>query len=126
MHSGRYLFSFALAVLAGVVAINVPSHALDNAGKREYTIKDVMMTAYKAKLANKVIKGEATPDDKQRLLTLYEALAETAPPRGSTKSWQKKTDALVQAAQAAIEGQPNAPVLLKKTMECGACHTNHK
>jgi hypothetical protein len=85
-----------------------------------------MITAFKEKLARRVIQGDASTDDKERLLTLYQALAEAKPPRGSHASWQKKTEALVQAAQAAIQGQPDAPVLLKKTMECGACHSRHK
>jgi hypothetical protein len=100
--------------------------AWDAKGASQHTIKDVMVTAYKEKLAKRVIQGEATTDEKERLLTLYQALAEAKPPRGSRASWQKKTDALVQAAQAAIQGQADAPMLLKKTMECGACHTRHK
>ncbi len=126
MQIGRFWLRLASAALAGFLLSDAQVFALDNAREREYTIKDVMMTAYKGKLANKVIKGEATLDDKQRLLKLYEALAENSPPRGSSKSWQMKTDALVQAAQAALEGQPNAPQLLKKTMECGECHSRHK
>src|SRR5688500_2031040 len=97
------------------------AQALDNNGDARYTIKDVMITAYKEKLANKIVKGEATPDEKQRLLVLYEALAKTLPPRGDATSWRKKTSELVRAAEAAVEGEATAPILLKKTMECGAC-----
>jgi hypothetical protein len=110
-------------VLGGLVATSAP--ALDGV-KSRYTIKDVMITAYKEKLANKIVKGEATPEDKERLLVLYEALAKTAPPRGDAASWRKKTGELVKAAQAAVQGESEAPLLLKKTMECGACHTQHK
>jgi hypothetical protein len=117
--------SFCFFALCGILAART-AWSLDNSGKMRYTIKDVMITAYKEKLANKVVKGEATPEEKQRLLVLYEALAKTAPPRGDTQSWRTKTSSLVRAAQAALEGQTDAPVLLKKTMECGACHTKHK
>jgi hypothetical protein len=119
------LAMFWAIVLAGAAAAPTAS-ALDNSGNTRYTIKDVMITAYKDKLASKIVKGEATPEEKQRLLVLYEALAKTVPPRGDTKSWQKKTGDLVKAAEAALEGQSDAPILLKKTMECGACHVKHK
>jgi hypothetical protein len=122
------LSHFPILLLAAWSLLQVPSPlpARDNQGTSPTTIKDVMITAYKEKLAKRVIQGEATSDDKERLLKLYQALAEARPPRGSRTSWQKKTGALVQAAQAAIEGQANAPMLLKKTMECGACHATHK
>ena len=126
MKSGMCLFRLVLVAMCGVLANHSTVLALDKGGESQYTIKEVMVTAYKEKLANRVIKGEATTEEKQRLLTLYEALAATAPPRGTQASWEKKTVALVEAAQAAVEGQENAPKLLKKTMECGACHSNHK
>jgi surface antigen len=117
------LFTF---VSVGVTVAQNEVCALDSGKSRDVTIKDVMVTAYKEKLAKKVMQGEATQDEKQRLLNLYEALAHSAPPRGSQVSWKRKTEALVNAAQAAVEGHENAPILLKRTMECGACHTSHK
>lgn len=117
------LFTF---VSVGVTLAQNEVCALDSGKSRDVTIKDVMVTAYKEKLAKKVMQGEATQDEKQRLLNLYEALAQSAPPRGSQVSWKRKTEALVNAAQAAVEGHENAPILLKRTMECGACHTSHK
>lgn len=90
------------------------------------SIKDVMITVYKEKLANKVIAGEASYEEKERLLVLYEVLADRKPPRGNLQHWQRRTSALVKAAQAAVDGRDEAPNLLKKSMECGACHTSHK
>jgi hypothetical protein len=114
-------------VVAGIWAIGQPAlFGADTSVRSASTIKDVMVGAFKEKLANRVIQGEASEAEKERLLTLYEALAQTAPPRGSRVSWQRKTGALVDAAQAALDGEPSAPQLLKKTMECGACHTSHK
>lgn len=122
----RRLFQWSFVAATLVLATPAMSLALESEGNSRYTIKDVMITAYKQKLATKVIQGQANDDEKRRLLTLYEALANSSPPRGPSSSWQQKTTQLVQAAQAAIEGQSEAPLLLKKTMECGACHTKHK
>lgn len=125
MKSGHML-SLVVATVT-VFGVCHPVAALDNKGAEDqYSIKEVMMTAYKDKLATRVIRGEATQAEKERLLRLYEALAATPPPRGNPKSWKRKTYALVEAAQAAVEGESHAPQLLKKTMECGACHSTHK
>ncbi|MBW3596601.1 MAG: hypothetical protein KY475_04930 [Planctomycetes bacterium] len=118
-----------IVMLAGAAMLigRGPAIALDKGADNNLSIKEVMIAAYKEeKLAKKVIRGEASEAEKQRLLSMYEALAETSPPRGSPVSWKRKTVALVEAAQAAVEGEEEAPVLLKKTMECGACHSTHK
>ena len=123
---GVFVCRLVLTASASFLLLTPPVHALDNGSNQDYSIKEVMMEAYKARLATKVIRGEATPSEKERLLRMYEALAASSPPRGSQVSWKRKTVALVQAAQAAVEGEEQAPLLLKKTMECGACHSTHK
>jgi hypothetical protein len=123
---GHFLCRIVVLTGASFLASQSSALALDNSAQEQYSIKDVMITAYKEKLAAKVIQGEATPAEKERLLRMYQALAETSPPRGNSVSWKRKTVALVEAAQAAVEGEAKAPILLKKTMECGACHSTHK
>ena len=50
--------------------------------KPKYTIKQVMKKAHKDKLIKKVVKGEASQDEKMMLLDLYLSLPENKPPKG--------------------------------------------
>jgi hypothetical protein len=66
------------------------------------------------------VKGEATEDEKKRLLELYEALAANSPPTGGAESWKEKAEALV-AALKSDDGKA-----LEKAVNCGSCHKAHK
>ena len=93
------------------------------------TIKEVMKEAHKKPkdLLRKVAVGNsATPEDKQRLLELYQALAKNTPPKGAAGSWKEKVELLVNAAQAVVDGQPDAVNQLTKAANCTACHAEHK
>lgn len=92
------------------------------------TIKEVMTAAHKKpqELLKKVATGKATAAEKAELLKLYQVLAAQRPARGEAASWEEKTTALVKAAQAAVEGKPEAGAELTRVANCAACHEAHK
>lgn len=92
----------------------------------EVTIKDVMKSAMKGGLNKTVAQGKASDAQKKELLELYKALHEAKPPKGEEKSWDEKTHALLDAAQAAVDGKADAGDQLKKAANCKACHDVHK
>ncbi len=92
----------------------------------EITIKEVMKTAMKGGLAKTTIEGKATAEQEAELLKLFKALAANSPPRGDKASWDEKTVALVNAAQAVVDKKPDASTTLKTAVNCKACHDLHK
>jgi hypothetical protein len=94
--------------------------------KPKHTIKDVMKVCMKGKLCEKVAKGEASDDEKKKLVECFTALAANKPPKGDAESWKAKTGALLEAAKAAAEGTEGASDKLKAAANCAACHKEHK
>ena len=96
--------------------------------KPKYTIKEVMKKAHAAKdaLIKKVQSGDATKEETKELLAMYKALAANKPPRNDDEDWKKRTKALMDAAQAAVDGKKDAGEKLKKAADCKGCHDNHK
>ena len=90
------------------------------------TIKEVMKIAMKGGLCTKVAKGEATEEEKKKLAGLFAALHENAPPKGEKASWDEKTKALVDAANAVLKGEAGGGDKLKAAANCMACHSAHK
>lgn len=94
--------------------------------KPKYEIKQVMQQAHRDKLLNKVRDGEATQEEKVKLLDLYISLTESKPPKGEAASWSAKTNAAVVAAAKAVAGRKDASASLMKAVNCGACHRAHR
>ena len=118
---GSIMLAMALAATAGM------SLAQDKEKEKpKHTIKDVMKTAHKGGLLDKVQKGTATDEEKKKLAELYVALHENTPPKGSPESWKEKTDPLVKLSKEVIEGKKGAADDLKKAANCAACHKEHK
>ena len=95
----------------------------------KYTTKVVMTKAHgkgKKSLANKVVGGTASAEEKALLVELYVAMAANKPPKGDEESWKKMNDELVAAAKDAAEGKEGAGKRLQAAMNCGACHSKHK
>jgi hypothetical protein len=116
------LLSAALG-LAVLASMGISAAEKANA---EYTIKQVMAKAHKEKLLNKVTEGNANAEEKAQLLELYSAMTKAKPPKGDEASWKEKTDALVAAAKAAVDGDADAAAKLKAASNCAACHKAHK
>jgi hypothetical protein len=94
--------------------------------KPKHSIKDVMKVCMKGGLCAKVAKGEASDEDKAKLVECFTALAANKPPKGEEESWKAKTDALLSAAKAAAEGKDGAGDKLKAAANCMECHKAHK
>jgi hypothetical protein len=114
---------------AGVIAVfsmlllldaNIQGGDKDKKEQKAITIKQVMKAHGKGGLLAKVKEGTATSEEKKKLLSLYEALGKTTPPRGDEASWKAKTAALVTAVKT------NDVEALKKAADCKACHSEHK
>jgi hypothetical protein len=85
-----------------------------------------MPQAHKSKLLNKVIDGDASKEEKTKLLDLYIGLYENKPPKGDPASWTQKTGAAVVGAARVVLEQKGAEAKLKAAVNCGACHKEHK
>jgi hypothetical protein len=100
------------------------SQAADEAEK--ITNKQVMAKCMKGGLCAKVAKGEGSAEEKAELLKMFKALAANKPAKGDEASWKAKTKALVDGAQASVDGKDDAGAQLMKAANCKACHDVHK
>lgn len=89
-------------------------------------IKAAMKKCMKGGLCKKVATGEGNADDKAVLLAAFKAMATERPPKGDADNWKSKTDALIDAAQLAVNGDPAAGLALKNAANCKDCHDAHK
>ncbi len=92
------------------------------------SIKQVMDQAHKGKdsLFNKVKSGDASDDDKKKLVELYTALAADHPKLNDDDDWKTRTEAMVAAAKEVADGKDGGVDALKKAAACGDCHDMHK
>ncbi|MEX2138129.1 MAG: hypothetical protein WD894_02625 [Pirellulales bacterium] len=100
----------------------------DEKKKPKYTIKEVMKKAHGPKdaILKKYDRGEATKEELKELVAMYKALEVNKPPKGEEAAWKKRTKALVEAANAAVEEKKDAKALLKKASDCASCHKAFK
>ena len=94
--------------------------------KSKYTIKEVMKNVNKDGLLKKVVAGDATQEDKVKLLDNYIALVETKPEKGDNASWQRLAGGAALAAAKVVVGRDGAIEELKVASNCKACHSVHK
>jgi hypothetical protein len=94
--------------------------------KPKHEIAEVMQKAMKGGLAAKVVKGEATDQEKKDLLEMYKSLAKHSPPKGPERAWNARTKALVESAAEVVEGKPGGPGKLEKAINCMSCHQAHR
>jgi hypothetical protein len=94
--------------------------------KPKYSIKDVMKACMKGGLCAKVAKGEASDEEKAKLVECFTALCANKPPKGEADSWKEKTSALLEAAKGVAEGKEGAAAKLGAAAKCADCHKSHK
>jgi hypothetical protein len=112
--------------LAGVSLSSVAQDAGQGQAEEKVTIKQVMKEAHKDGLLAKVLKEEATPEEKLKLLDLYVSMAEAKPPQGDEKVWTERTaDIVLKVARVVVERE-GAAADLKKSTDCAACHKEFK
>jgi hypothetical protein len=119
----RKLIVVSVVVALGWLALSLSSTAQE---EKKVGIKEVMASCMKGGLCTKVAKGEASADEKKKLVEMFTALAAAKPPKGDEASWKEKTTALLDAAKAAAEGKDGAADKLKAAANCMACHSVHK
>ena len=124
MVTARRLFASVVATLSMSVVLVLAAD--QDKSQPKHSIKEIMVNAHKAGLLEKVVKGDASPDEKLVLLDHYVSLAENKPPKGSAESWQEKTNAIVLAAAKVAVGRDGSAMLLKNATDCAACHKLHK
>lgn len=107
----------SIAVVALVAGWTLSLVSADD--EKPKTIKEVMKL-HKDKLNEKFAKGEASKEEKQKLLDGYEAMVKLKPPKGDEADFKKKAEALVKAVK------DDDKEAYKKAVMCGACHSAHK
>lgn len=126
MRTAKY---FLMAVMATGLAVGLGVFGAADDAKPKYDIEEIMEKAHggKAKsLFNQVKTGKASEEQQKQLLDLYKELAKNKPPKGDLKDWQKRTKAMVKAAEDVVNGKQGATQALGKAVQCGACHKAHK
>lgn len=93
--------------------------------KPKYTIKQVMGEAMKGGLCKKVASGQASKEDREKLVDLFTALAANQCPKGDAKDWETRTKALLAGAKAALADAKDVGGL-KAAANCAECHKLHK
>lgn len=106
--------------------VALPVIAADDDSEPQYSTKEVMKKAMKGGLLKKVAGGNASAEEKKQLHGMLVALSKNKPKKGEAESWKKLTGALVKASTAAVNGDPKAGAMLKKSANCKACHDPHK
>ena len=117
----------SLRILAGA-ALAVAVFSVPTAARAHGPVGDIMNDVFKGKtsLVAKANKGEASKEDLAKVLEAWKKMAKEKPPRGEMASWKEKTAAGIKAAQALVDGKPNAADAFKKAANCKACHGDHK
>lgn len=121
------------AVLAGCVAAAAGvafsgAMAADKKAPPKHEIGKIMKEGHKGDMAlvQKVLKGQASDEEKKLLLEYYHAMAEYQPTKGTAASWKTKTAALITATEGVIANKPQATNALKQAVNCKSCHSAHK
>ena len=117
--------SFWVALLT-CAALSNGANTTDDEKKPKHTIKEVMKNALKGDLQKKVLSGNASDEDKKRVLDMYISMVESKPPKGEMNSWHNLAGAAALAAAKVEVGREGAAEELKIATNCKACHSEHK
>ena len=103
------------------------SHANSfNAEKK--TIKEVMKAgmAGNTSLLKKVLSGDASAEEKMKLLDLLIDLVENDAPKGDETEWKMMAGMAMLTAAKVVAGREGAIDELKKASDCKSCHDKFK
>lgn len=97
-----------------------------NAEKK--TIKEVMKAglAGNTSLLKKVLGGDASAEEKMKLLDLYIDLVENDAPKGDETEWKMMAGMAMLTAAKVVAGREGAIDELKKASDCKSCHDKFK
>ena len=92
------------------------------------TVKEVMKAGHagNASLLKKILGGDASPEEKVKLLDLYIDLVENDPPKGDATEWKMQSGMAMLSAAKVVAGRDGAVDELKKTSDCKSCHDKFK
>ena len=130
MRSSHWLKISAFGVLSLSLAVGAfvlpTALAQEEGAKPKHTIKEVMAANKPNQLLSKVIKGEASADEKKELLDLFVSLVENKPKKGDMESWHTLAGGAALAAAKVVVGREGAEKELEAATNCKACHSVHK
>lgn len=117
-------WGIGLALLFALGVVTTTSGGED----KDVSIKDVMKKVHSGKppVCAKISKGEASKEEKELAVKMYEGLVKAKPPKGDADSWKEKTEALLAAAKACLADDKDGVDKYKKAVNCKACHEAHK
>ena len=90
------------------------------------SIKDVMKECMKGPLGKKVASGEASNEEKMKLLDDLIDLVENDPPQGDPTEWKMQAGKVMMNAAKVVVGRENAGSDLKESMNCTDCHNKFR
>lgn len=102
--------------------------AVHSADKKVKSIKEVMQEGHKQgkpPLCGVASKGVIKKEEAEKLLSLYEDMAQGMPKKGDAESWKAKCEALISATKKLV-ADPKDNADYKKAVNCKACHDAHK
>jgi hypothetical protein len=125
----RWLVAGSCAVVSFLLLVCLGGDEASAQGEKpKYTIAQVMKVAHNLKkgIIARVNDGTVSKADKEKLVEMYQALAQNKPPAGDAKAWKKRTAALISAAQLVEKNDPGGVAALKAAANCKTCHDTFK
>lgn len=89
-------------------------------------IKEVMAEAMKGGLQKKIVKGEASDEEKMKFLDMMISLVENDPPQGDATEWKMTAGTAMMNAAKVVVGREGAAKALAESTNCMACHAKFK
>ena len=123
-----------LTLIAAVFAIaSIAQSAHHEGSEMPIDIHDIMEKGLKddrragtVGLKTKVLKGEATVDEKKDLLAMFLSLEKFKVEKGDQEAFDAKADALTDAMIGVMAGVDGSLAKLEDAVNCKACHSEHK
>lgn len=110
----------------GALALPWGMSQAENTKEPKHSVAEIMQATMKKGQWKKLASGEASKEEAEKMLQMFDELHLSKPPHGDAKSWDEKTTELWEAAQAASKGEAGAGDRLKKAANCRMCHQAHK
>ena len=115
----------AVLILTVVMGFLISARADDDP---KYSVQAIMKAVFKGEdsVNKRILKGNATKEDLDKLVEYVSALPQNDPPQGDPDGWKKKTTALLTAAKALQAGGNEALAQYTKAVNCQACHSVYR
>lgn len=120
-----------MGALGAFLCVEIEGVRAADGEKPKHTIVEIMNLAHNKRkghpsLLNEVKSGNATAEQKQELVRLYEEMAQHKAPHGDQAHWEKLNKDLVHAARQVAEGKEGAMKELNRASNCRDCHAAHQ